>query len=183
MPFEFRRLKVPDVVLVDATQHKDDRGYFMETYKRSEFVANGVTDEFVQDNCSQSVRGTLRGLHYQKHPHAQGKLIMVLKGEIFDVVVDIRRGSPTYAQWVGATLSDQTPQLLYVPVGFAHGFCVLSEAAVVLYKTSDEYAPESDRGIRWDDPRIGIAWPCNDPIISTKDAQLPLLSEAEIDFE
>jgi len=124
----------------------------------------------------------LRGLHYQMHPKAQGKLVMALTGEIYDVALDIRTGSPTYGRWVGATLSADRFNMLYIPVGFAHGFCVLSERADVLYKTTDEYAADLDRGIRWDDPQIGIDWPIAGPILSAKDAQLPLLRDAENNF-
>jgi dTDP-4-dehydrorhamnose 3,5-epimerase len=182
MPFRFQRLDIPDVILIEPRTFNDQRGFFMETYKRSEFVANGISEEFVQGNYSHSIRGTLRGLHYQKHPQAQGKLVMALKGEVFDVAVDIRRGSPTYGRWIGTILSDQNLHMLYVPVGFAHGFCVLSEEADFLYQVTAEYAPKLDRGIVWNDPAIGIQWPISDPVLSSKDAQLPLLREADADF-
>ena len=179
MSFKFHRLEIPDVVLVEAVSFADDRGFFAETYKMSPFAAHGISLTFVQDNLSHSVQGVLRGLHYQKHPKAQGKLIMVLRGRIFDVAVDIRVGSPTYRRWVGVVLSAEDFRLLYVPVGFAHGFCVLSEQADVLYKVTEEYAPELDRGIVWNDPAIGIQWPVAEPILSPKDAQLPLLCDAD----
>lgn len=182
MPFRFQRLEIPEVVLIEPQAVEDQRGFFMGTYRRSEFAANGIPDIFVQDNYSHSVRGVLRGLHYQKRPGAQAKLVMALRGEIFDVAVDIRRGSPTYGRWVGTVLSDENRRLLYVPEGFAHGFCVLSEQADVLYKVTAEYARDLDRGIRWDDPEIGIRWPISDPILSEKDAALPLLGEADHDF-
>jgi dTDP-4-dehydrorhamnose 3,5-epimerase len=159
MPFCFTRLQLPEVVLVEATAWSDDRGFFVEMYKRSEFAAHGIPQAFVQDNYSHSSRGVLRGLHYQKDPRAQGKLVSVVNGQIFDVAVDIRRGSPTYGRWVGVTLSAAPFRLLYVPAGFAHGFCVLSQEADVLYKVTDEYAPELDRGILWNDPAIGVDWP------------------------
>ncbi len=182
MAFKFQRLEIPDVILIEAQAFEDQRGLFMESYKRSDFSANGIHDIFVQDNYSHSLRRVLRGLHYQKHAKVQAKLVTVLRGEIFDVAVDIRRGSPTYARWVGKVLSAKDCRLLYIPVGFAHGFCALSEEADVLYKVTAEYAPELDRGVIWDDPEIGIRWPINDPTVSPKDAELPLLRLADNDF-
>ena len=182
MSFQFQRLDIPDVVLIEAQAFEDQRGLFMESYKRSDFSANGIHDTFVQDNYSHSRRGVLRGLHYQKHPKDQAKLVTVLRGEIFDVAVDIRRGSPTYARWVGKLLSAKDCRLLYIPVGFAHGFCTLSEEADVLYKVTAEYAPELDRGVIWDDREIGIRWPINDPMVSPKDAELPPLHLADNNF-
>jgi dTDP-4-dehydrorhamnose 3,5-epimerase len=183
MPFQFRRLEIPDIVLVEAQSFRDDRGFNLETYRMSSFSADGISDAFVQDNLSLSRHGVLRGLHYQNHPKAQGKLVTVLKGEIFDVGVDIRIGSPTYGQWVGMTLSADSYRMLYIPIGFAHGFCVLSEEATVSYKMTEEWAPDLDRGIAWNDPDIGIRWPIANPILSAKDAQLPLLREADNSFE
>jgi len=182
MAFRFHSLEIGEVILIEAQAFEDNRGWFMETYKESEFAARGMPEAFVQDNCSRSVRGVLRGLHYQRHPKAQAKLVHVIRGEVFDVEVDIRRGSPTYGQWVGVTLSEFNRRMLYVPVGFAHGFCVLSDVADVVYKVTAEYAPQFDRGILWSDPEIGIHWPVQDPILSPKDARLPLLSEADNDF-
>jgi len=182
MPFRFQRLAIPDVILVSAKQFVDDRGFFLESYKQSEFADNGIPWAFVQDNRSNSTRQVLRGLHYQMQPRAQGKLVTALSGKIFDVAVDIRQGSPTLGRWVGATLSADRFNMLYVPIGFAHGFCVLSERADVLYKVTDEYAADLDRGIRWDDPQIGIDWPIADPILSEKDAALPFLHDAENNF-
>jgi dTDP-4-dehydrorhamnose 3,5-epimerase len=182
MPFRFERLEIPEIILVEAQRHGDDRGYFLETYKQSTFADNGISPAFVQDNISHSALGVLRGLHYQKHPGAQGKLVMALKGRIFDVAVDIRRGSPTYGKWVGLELSGDSLRMIYVPPGFAHGFCVLSEGATVAYKVTAEYAPELDRGIVWNDPDIGIPWPISDPVLSLKDAQLPLLKDADNNF-
>jgi dTDP-4-dehydrorhamnose 3,5-epimerase len=179
MSFTFQRLEIPEIILIEALNFRDERGFFMETYKMSQFSAHGIRHIFVQDNLSHSVRGVLRGLHYQKHPKAQGKLVMVLSGEIFDVAVDIRPDSRTYRRWVGVTLSAGDLRMLYVPVGFAHGFCVLSGEADVLYKVTEEYAPELDRGIVWNDPDIGIQWPIAAPILSRKDAQLPLLRDAD----
>jgi len=182
MPFEFRRLEIPDIVLIETHSAQDDRGHFLELYKGSAFTAHGIAERFVQDNLSHSRRGVLRGLHYQKQPMAQGKLVTALTGQIFDVAVDIRRGSPTFGRWLGVTLSAGRFQLLYVPVGFAHGFCVLSENADVLYKVTAEYAPDLDRGIVWNDPEIGIRWPVAEPILSSKDAGLPHLAEADSNF-
>lgn len=182
MPFKFERLRIPDVLLIEAQRLEDSRGFFAELYKKSEFSAYGIPYTFVQDNYSHSIQGVLRGLHYQKQPSAQAKLVTVLKGQIFDVAVDIRKGSPTYGEWVGLVLSAARFQMLYVPVGFAHGFCVLSKEADVLYKVTEEYAPGLDRGIVWNDPEIGIQWPLADPILSRKDADLPLFSESDNSF-
>ena len=180
MPFRFERLAIPDVVLVEPRTIADNRGFFRETYKASAFAAHGIAATVVQENHSHSTRGVLRGLHYQSAPHAQGKLVSVTVGEVFDVAVDLRRASPTFGRWVGATLSAENARLLWIPPGFAHGFCVLSDAADMLYKvTHAEYAPQCDRGILWNDPAIGIAWPVVDPTLSAKDAQLPLLKDAE----
>ena len=182
MPFNLRRMTIPDVLLIEPKRFEDERGFFAEIYKLSEFSANGISPTFVQDNHSHSVEGVLRGLHYQKDPRAQGKLVSVIKGRIFDVGVDIRRGSPTYGEWVGAILSHEDGRMLYIPPGFAHGFCVLSPEADVIYKVTTEYAPKLDRGIVWNDPMIGIQWPISDPILSSKDAGLPSLEEADNNF-
>ena len=182
MPFNLRRMTIPDVLLIEPKRFEDERGFFAEIYKLSEFSANGISPTFVQDNHSHSVEGVLRGLHYQKDPRAQGKLVSVIKGRIFDVGIDIRRGSPTYGEWVGAILSHEDGRMLYIPPGFAHGFCVLSSEADVIYKVTTEYAPKLDRGIVWNDPMIGIQWPISDPILSSKDAGLPSLEEADNNF-
>ena len=176
MPFQFLPLAIPDVIMVEPRVFTDERGFFAETYKRSEFAAHGIPD-FVQDNASHSVRGVLRGLHYQRPPQAQGKLVTVLRGEVFDVAVDIRHGSPTFGQWVGVTLSDQRRQMVYIPAGFAHGFCVLSEEAVFAYKCTAEYSPETELGVRFDDPDLAIDWPIADPLVSAKDAAHPRLRD------
>jgi dTDP-4-dehydrorhamnose 3,5-epimerase len=170
------------VILVETQRFIDARGFFAETYKRSSFSERGIPDLFVQDNYSHSVRGVLRGLHYQKYPKAQAKLVRVIGGEIFDVAVDIRRGSPSYGRWVSAVLSATKGEMLYVPVGFAHGFCVLSDEADVAYKVTEEYAPEVERGIMWNDPDLAIPWPVRTPILSPEDAALPWLREADNDF-
>lgn len=183
MPFRFQRLQIPDVILIQIQSNPDARGFFRETYKQSEFVAGGIPATFVQDNHSHSTRGVLRGLHYQKNPQAQGKLVMAMTGEIFDVAVDIRQGSPTYGKWVGQILSAENGCMMYIPPGFAHGLCVLSEQADVVYKVTAEYAAELDRGILWSDPAIGINWRITNPSLSPKDARLPLLRDADNNFE
>jgi dTDP-4-dehydrorhamnose 3,5-epimerase len=182
MPFIFTTFEIPGVILIQAKKFGDDRGFFMETYKHSDFAKAGIREHFVQDNLSRSVRGVLRGLHYQKNPHAQGKLVSCLQGRIYDVAVDIRKGSATYGRWAGAELSGDNNLMLYVPAGFAHGFLVLSETAEVLYKCTEEYAPENDRGIQWNDPDIDIHWPITDPILSEKDKTLSLLKNADNNF-
>jgi dTDP-4-dehydrorhamnose 3,5-epimerase len=182
VPFRFSRLEIPEVILVHAQALEDQRGFLLETYKRSEFTAAGIPDVFVQDNYSHSSRGVLRGLHFQKPPKAQGKLVTVFRGTIFDVAVDIRRGSPTYRRWVGVTLSSVDRRMLYIPAGFAHGFCAISDEADVIYKVTEEYAPELDRGILWNDPELGIAWPLHQPILSPRDAQLAPLQNADNSF-
>ncbi len=183
MSFRATRLEIQDMILITSRAYEDQRGFFMETYKLSEFTPLGLPQRFVQDNFSHSRKNVLRGLHYQLNPKAQGKLVTVTRGEIFDVGVDLRRGSPTYGRWTGLRLSSRTREMVYVPAGFAHGFCVLSEEADVAYKATQEYAPEADRGIAWNDPQLGIAWPVSDPVLSDKDASLPRLADAEINFD
>jgi len=182
MPFKFESLSIPDVILIEPTVHKDERGFLMESYKFSEFAAFGINERFIQDNYSKSVHGVLRGLHYQKIPKAQGKLVQALQGEIFDVAVDIRKGSPTYTRWVSVTLSDENKRILYIPAGFAHGICVTSKTAEVLYKITEEYSPKEDAGIAWDDPEIGIQWPIKNPILSHKDTIHPLIKDVDTGF-
>lgn len=182
MPFKFKRLEIPEVILVEAQAFPDERGIFVESFKESVFSANGIKTSFVQDNLSHSIKGVLRGLHYQKNPKAQAKLVMVTSGEIFDVAVDIRKGSPTYGKWVGQILSSQNHKLLYIPEGFAHGFLVNSDTADVLYKVSSEYSPEHERGIIWNDPELSIKWPRDNPIVIPKDLQLPALKNADNNF-
>lgn len=182
MPFEFIPLNIPGLVVVEPRVFGDERGAFLEIYKHSDFVRAGIAEHFVQDNYSRSSRGVLRGLHYQKSPKAQGKLVRCLRGRIYDVAVDIRLGSPTYARWAGIELSDASDRMLYLPPGFAHGFLVLSEVAEVLYKCTEEYSPGDDRGILWNDPEVGIDWPLGEPILSSKDRLLPILRAAENDF-
>jgi dTDP-4-dehydrorhamnose 3,5-epimerase len=183
MPFQFKQLEIPDLILVEPRRFADDRGYFTETYKLSEFAANGIAARFVQDNYSYSAKGVLRGLHFQKPPQAQGKLLRVVIGEIFDVAVDIRRGSSTYSRWVGTVLSAENGRMLWVPPGFAHGFCVLSEVAGLTYKVTAEFAADMERGIRWDDPEIAIEWPLQEPLLSSRDLGLPYLNAIDTGFE
>ncbi|MCX8044856.1 MAG: dTDP-4-dehydrorhamnose 3,5-epimerase [Desulfobacterota bacterium] len=165
---------LPGVLLIKPDVFHDDRGFFAETYHLKKYTAQGLPVTFVQDNHSRSVKGVVRGLHYQLH-YPQGKLIVTIRGEIFDVAVDIRRGSPTFGRWVGHVLSDTNRHQLYVPEGFAHGFCVLSNVADVVYKCTEFFHPEDDRGILWSDPDIGIPWPIDTPLISDKDSRHPLL--------
>jgi len=179
MPFEFIPLDIEGVTLINPRVFADQRGYFQEKYHRSSFVKAGLDQDFVQDNHSHSRKGVLRGLHYQLNPKPQGKLVSVLRGEIFDVGVDIRKGSPTYGQWVGVILSESNHQLVYIPEGFAHGFVVLSETADVLYKVTHEFDIELDRGILWNDPALQIEWPLEAPLLSEKDQNLPTLSDCE----
>jgi dTDP-4-dehydrorhamnose 3,5-epimerase len=163
---------VPDVLLVEPRVHADARGFFLESYHAERYREHGITDTFVQDNHSRSVAGTLRGLHAQRR-QPQAKLVRVVQGAIFDVAVDVRRGSPTFLRWVGMELSAENRQQLYVPEGFVHGFCVLTETAEVEYKCSTLYAAGDEFGIAWDDPEIGVEWPIASPLLSEKDAKLP----------
>jgi dTDP-4-dehydrorhamnose 3,5-epimerase len=182
VPFDFRSLELPGLMLIAPKVFADGRGAFLEFYKHSEFAGAGIPDHFVQDNHSSSVRGVLRGLHYQLEPKAQGKLVRCVQGRIFDVAVDIRKGSPYYGKWAGQELSGENNLMLYVPPGFAHGFLTLSETAEVLYKCTAEYAPSADRGIIWNDRDINVAWGADGPLLSDKDARLPALRDAENNF-
>ncbi len=164
------------VLIIEPGVFEDNRGFFMETYNQNKYQKSGINRLFIQDNLSYSVRSTLRGLHFQiKHP--QAKLVQVIKGEIFDVAVDIRKGSPTFGKWTGVVLSAQNKRQMFIPEDFAHGFCVISETAYLLYKCSDFYAPDDEGGIIWSDPDISIEWPVKDPIISEKDKHYPRLCE------
>lgn len=184
MPFEFEPLKeLPDVILVKPRVFRDQRGWLIESYKKSDFERAGIVADFVQDNHSRSVgRGAVRGLHYQKEPKAQGKLVRCTRGEVFDVVVDIRVGSPTFGRFAQASLSEENCHMLWVPPGFAHGFCALTDVAEIQYKITAEYSPEHDRSILWNDPAIGIHWPVTDPVLSDKDAKAPTLAKADNNF-
>lgn len=178
MAFDFKPLKIKEVVLVAPKVFGDSRGFFMESYQKSEFYKNGICVEFNQDNHSKSIKGVLRGLHYQTNPMAQAKLVRCLKGQIFDVAVDIRKDSKTFGQWVGEVLSEENKNMLFIPEGFAHGFVVLSDEAELLYKASNEYSPQNDKGIRWNDPAININWGVDfEPLISEKDSKQPFLNE------
>ena len=169
MPFEFKRLEIQDVTLITPKIFTDERGFFMETYQKGEFAKAGITGEFVQQNHSKSVKGVLRGLHYQKEPYAQAKLVRCIKGEIFDVAVDIRKNSPTFCKYVSATLSAENKDMLYIPRGFAHGFEVISDVVEVIYSVDNIYSKESESGIIWNDPSIKINWPIKSPTLSEKD--------------
>ena len=182
MPFKFKKLEIPDVILIEPVVFTDERGFFIETFKASDFKANNISYEFVQDNHSKSRKGVLRGLHYQLKPMEQGKLVRCIKGKIWDVAVDIRKGSPWYGKWVGVELSEENKLMLWIPPGFAHGFVALEDAEVI-YKCTKEYAPQYERGIIWNDPELAIHWPIKNPILSFKDANLPNLKDAENNFE
>jgi dTDP-4-dehydrorhamnose 3,5-epimerase len=168
--------RIREVLLIAPQLFGDRRGYFIETYQQQRYAAAGIDATFVQDNISFSQRGILRGLHIQ-HPHGQAKLVQVLDGEIFDVAVDVRRGSPTFGQWVGVTLSSAEPLQLYIPKGFAHGFCVLSATALFMYKCDDVYTPQCEIGLRWSDPELAIDWPVKSPVLSDRDQAFPALKD------
>ena len=179
---KFTRTKIPDVILVEPDLYRDERGFLMETWHRKKFRDGGIDVDFVQDNHSHSGRHILRGLHYQIK-QAQGKLVRVASGEVFDVAVDLRRSSPAFGQWVGEFLSEENKKMLWIPPGFAHGFLVTSESADLCYKCTEFYAPEYDRAIRWDDPDLAIDWPLPkgvEPILSDKDSEATLFREAEV---
>ena len=170
MPFEFKPQEIKDVILVEPKVFGDARGFFMETYKKSDFFANGIDVEFNQDNHSKSIKGVLRGLHFQKAPHAQAKLVRCSMGRIYDVAVDIRKGSSTFGKYVKVELSEENKRMLFIPAGFAHGFVALSDEVELLYKASGEYCPEADCGIIWNDSDINIDWNIDfEPILSEKD--------------
>ncbi|MBF0503487.1 MAG: dTDP-4-dehydrorhamnose 3,5-epimerase [Candidatus Omnitrophica bacterium] len=182
MPFTFKKSALADVVIIEPKVFLDGRGFFTERYKASEFVEHGIKTVFTQVNQSRSQKHVLRGLHYQLNPKAQDKLMIVLRGEIFDVVVDIRKGSPTYGRWIGEHLSESNKKMLYVPCGFAHGFCVLSDEAEIMYYCSNEYAPDLERSILWNDPAINIIWPVSQPLLSSKDICGQLMHDADNNF-
>ncbi len=167
---------IPDVLLVEPEVHRDDRGFFLETYHEQKYRDAGIDAVFVQDNHSRSQRGTLRGLHGQLDP-AQGKLVRCVRGEVWDVAVDVRVGSPTFGQWIGETLRADDFLQLWIPQGFLHGFVVLSDAAEIEYKVTGLYAPSGEIGVIWNDPDLGITWPISDPILSARDAAAPHLAE------
>jgi dTDP-4-dehydrorhamnose 3,5-epimerase len=184
--FNWVTTEIPDLLLIEPTVFQDERGFFMESYHKLEFAELGLKMDFVQDNHSQSQKGVLRGLHFQTE-HAQGKLIRVIRGRVWDVAVDVRRGSPTLGRWFGVVLSEQNKKMMYVPAGFAHGFLTLEDATEFIYKCTDYYYPRYDGGIRFDDPDIGIQWPFKEYglrkeelLLSEKDAKLPGLKELGI---
>lgn len=176
MPFKFERLEIPDVILIKPEVFYDERGFFMETYKKEDFENAGIKGEFVQDNQSKSRSGVLRGLHFQKEPYAQAKIVRCIKGKIYDVAVDLRRNSLTFGKHVSVILSEENRFQLYIPRGFAHGFLALSDAEVI-YKADSVYAPEYEAGLIWNDPAVDIPWPNENPILSPKDRKLPTLKE------
>lgn len=183
VPFQFKETKLKGVFIIEPTYFGDDRGFFAETYKKSDFVANGINYNFVQDNHSSSAKGVLRGLHYQIGEKAQGKLVRVIKGRVWDVAVDIRKNSPTFKQWVAVELSAENRKMFFIPPGFAHGFLGLEDDSHFIYKCTTEYSPKADRSIRWDDPEIGIPWPLEEIEnlqISQKDTNAKFLKDAEL---
>ncbi len=177
MPFRFRRLSIPGLILIETTLYNDHRGQFYESYNEREFALHGVETRYVQDNFSHSHRSVLRGLHYQRPPMAQAKLVRCVAGAIYDVAVDLRPGSETYGRWEAVTLSAENGLQLYIPQGFAHGFTVLSESASVFYKVTEFYSPEHEAGIIWNDSQLAIEWPFSHPVLSEKDKRLPSLAQ------
>lgn len=178
MPFEFKKQKIEDVILIKPKVFGDNRGFFLESYKKSDFYANGIDVEFNQDNHSKSTMGVLRGLHYQAKPYGQAKIVRCVKGHIYDVAVDIRLNSKTFGQYVKVELSEDNKNMLFIPEGFAHGFVALSNEVEILYKASGEYNPKADRGILWNDKEIGIDWGIDfEPILSDKDKVQPKLCD------
>ena len=173
--------EIPDLVLLEAAAHGDERGFLLESFREEAWGEHGVAGPFVQENHSRSAAGILRGLHFQTSP-GQAKLVRCVRGAIWDVAVDLRRDSPTYKRWEGVELSDSNHRQLYVPVGFAHGFCVLSDVADVAYKLTSYYDPATEAGIKWDDPGIGVQWPIADPQLSERDKIAPTLAEIEADL-
>jgi len=169
---------LPGVLIVEPKIFGDERGFFVETWQKQRYEQAGITASFVQDNAASSRQKTLRGLHFQ-NPNAQAKLVYALEGEVFDVTVDIRKGSPTFGHWAGVTLSANNARQVFIPEGFAHGYCVLSGSALVAYKCTEYYNPKTENSIRWDDPDIGIDWPVGDPVISEKDAAAPLFRDVD----
>ena len=176
---KFVETPLPGVILIEPRVFGDARGFFMETYRADIFKAHGIDETFVQDNHSRSARGVLRGLHYQE-PNPQGKLVRCTRGALFDVAIDIRRGSPAFGKWYGTILSEENKAMLWIPAGFAHGFCALADDSELVYKTTEIYRPEYDRAILWNDPEIAIEWPISDPILSPKDAAAPRLADAPL---
>ena len=182
MSFIFKQLKIPDVISIMPHLFNDERGYFFENFNHFAFKQDKIDLNFIQENFSKSKKNVIRGLHFQKNPKAQAKLVTAVSGEIFDVAVDLRKNSPTFGKWVSEILSEINHKSLYIPEGFAHGFCVLSESATVMYKINQEYSPDHEQGIIWNDPDIDISWPISESIISEKDQNLPLFRNQTYDF-
>jgi len=182
MPFQIRTTPIDGLLVIEPKVFADERGFFMESFKASDFAAFGITQDFVQDNHSKSRKGVIRGLHFQRAPYAQGKLVRVTRGRAWDVAVDLRKGSPTFGTWCAVELSADNHLLFWIPEGFAHGFLALEDDTELLYKCTAEYNPTSDGGIRWNDPDIGVAWPQIgvSPLLSSKDAVLPLLKDCAL---
>lgn len=182
MPFQIRTTPIDGLLVIEPKVFADERGFFMESFKASDFAAFGITQNFVQDNHSKSRKGVIRGLHFQRAPYAQGKLVRVTRGRAWDVAVDLRKGSPTFGTWCAVELSADNHLLFWIPEGFAHGFLALEDDTELLYKCTAEYNPTSDGGIRWNDPDIGVAWPQIgvSPLLSSKDAVLPLLKDCTL---
>jgi dTDP-4-dehydrorhamnose 3,5-epimerase len=173
---KFQPAEIPDIIIIEPDVHRDARGFFLESYNERKYREAGLPATFVQDNHSRSMHRTLRGLHAQRG-HPQGKLVRAIEGEIFDVAVDVRRGSPTFGRWIGVRLSAENFKQIYVPPGFAHGFCVLSDLAQVEYKVTDFYDPTDELGLLWNDPEVGIQWPVPEPLLSPKDSSAACLRE------
>ncbi|MEE8409434.1 MAG: dTDP-4-dehydrorhamnose 3,5-epimerase [Myxococcota bacterium] len=181
MSFTFTPTDLPEVLLVDYRRFEDDRGFFSETYRAGVFAEHGIPP-LVQDNHARSTKGVLRGLHFQNDPAALGKLVRCTRGRLFDVAVDLRRGSPRWAKWVSVELFGDDNRWVWIPPGFAHGYCTLSDEAEVQYKQSVYYAPDLDRSVAWNDPEIGVRWPVDAPIMSAKDVRAPLLAQSDVNF-
>jgi dTDP-4-dehydrorhamnose 3,5-epimerase len=182
MPIKAVPTEIPAVLVLETGLARDDRGFFSETYSAKTFADVGIRESFLQDNLTGSRKGTVRGLHYQIEPHGMGKLVRVIRGSIFDVAVDLRRGSPTFGKWVGRTLTGENRLAMWIPVGFAHGFVALEDDTLVLYKCTTIHTPEAERAIHYADPAIGIAWPIPPSVVSPKDAAAPPFETAEHDF-
>jgi dTDP-4-dehydrorhamnose 3,5-epimerase len=182
MSLIFNKLEIPDVILITPHLFNDERGYFFENFNHSIFKQNQINLNFIQENFSKSKKNVIRGLHFQKNPKAQAKLVTAISGEIFDVAVDLRKNSSTFGKWVGEILSETNHKSLYVPEGFAHGFCVLSESADIVYKINKEYSPEHEQGIIWNDPELDISWPISKPILSEKDQNFSLFKNQTYNF-
>jgi dTDP-4-dehydrorhamnose 3,5-epimerase len=180
MPFNFIKQEIQGLVIIEPRVFSDPRGFFLESYKKSDFVKNGIDYNFVQDNHSLSNKNVIRGLHFQHAPKGQGKLVRVMKGSAWDVAVDIRKSSPTYRKWLAFELSEVNSKMLFIPPGFAHGFAALTDDVHLMYKCTEEYDPALDTGIRWNDPDIGVKWPVSNPVVSDKDAILSYLKDIKI---